>query len=109
MAKNETYKKLIHTERWLKLRKLTLEAHPYCQRCEANGVLTFATEVHHVVPCEYALTTQAMESLMFDPNNVQALCHNCHVEAHKEMGRSGRAAAKRANEAKLESNIKKFY
>ena len=56
MAKDKEYNKLIHTTRWLKLRRDVLTAHPLCQRCKDNGLLTPATEVHHIRPVEEAFT-----------------------------------------------------
>lgn len=45
MAKDKDYIKLIHTPRWLNLRRAILSAHPLCERCEAQGYITPATEV----------------------------------------------------------------
>ncbi len=52
MAKDRDYNRLIHTARWLRLRRDTLTWHPLCQRCEAEGVLTPSAEVHHVRPAQ---------------------------------------------------------
>ncbi len=109
MAKSETYNKLIHTTRWLNLRASYLAAHPCCQDCERDGLYVPATELHHVTPCEYATCRSEMERLMFDRNNLRALCHNCHVQAHVELGRSGRAASKRRNEQQLGRVIARFF
>ena len=87
MAKDETYRKLIHTERWLRLRRDIITAHPLCQRCEEEGRLTPACEVHHIIPAESAINRAEMERLMYDPHNLRALCHDCHVRTHTEMGR----------------------
>ena len=109
MAKSETYRKLIHTTRWIRLRASYMAEHPCCQDCELNGLSVPATEVHHVTPCEYATCESEMERLMFDRNNLRALCHACHVEAHKAIGRSGRAAVKRRNEQQLGRVIARFF
>lgn len=109
MSKSKDYNELIHTVRWLRLRKQTLTAHPLCQRCEAEGRISAATDVHHVVPCEYAINRTAMEQLMFDPGNLMALCHDCHVQVHRELGRSGKAATKRINEARRAAAVEKFF
>lgn len=47
-------------------------------------LLTPATEVHHVRPVEEAFTLAEREQRMYDPHNLLALCHNCHVQAHSE-------------------------
>lgn len=96
MAHNPDYRRLINTARWRRLRHSVLEDHPVCERC---GVCA-ACEVHHRVPVESAPGLRAMERLMFDRGNLQALCRRCHVAAHVEMGRCGRAAAAARIEAR---------
>ena len=109
MAKDKDYVQLIHTERWLQLRKAKLTAQPVCERCEAQGILTPATEVHHVTPVEDGLTYSAKVRLMYDPHNLRALCHACHVQTHIELGRGGKAGAKRRAAKQLAGVIKKFF
>lgn len=109
MAKDEDYKRLIHSERWLKLRRDTLTRHPCCQRCAADGIVTPATEVHHVRPVEDAVSYREKVRLMYDPTNLRALCHNCHVLTHTEMGRSGKAATKRRNAEHVAAVVSKFF
>jgi len=109
MTKNKNYNKLIHQNRWLQLRRHVLTAHPICQRCEAEGRLAPATEVHHIVPCETALGEREMERLMFDPANLQALCHDCHVKTHIELGRSGKAARKKRTAENLQAFKDRFF
>lgn len=60
-----------------------------------------ATEVHHIRPVEEGLTLREKEQLMFDPHNLRALCHECHVKTHTEMGRCGKKQAKERAEAHL--------
>ncbi len=109
MAKDERYRRLIASKRWHMLRRAVLTAHPLCQDCEEQGLVRPATEVHHVVPCEYATNGREMENLMFDERNLVALCHDCHVRRHTEMGRSGRAAAKRRNEEQISRVVARFF
>lgn len=109
MAKDKEYNELIHTARWLKLRRDILTAHPLCQRCEADGLLTPAVEVHHVRPVEEAFTHAEREQRMYDPHNLQALCHGCHVKVHTELGRCGKDAARKRNEKHVREIIKKFF
>lgn len=99
---------MIHTMRWLRLRRNQLSEHPICQRCEAEGRLTPATEVHHIIPVEDALTFAEKQRLMFDYSNLRSLCHDCHVKTHMEMGRSGKAHARRIAKAQLDAFEKKF-
>lgn len=109
MAKDKEYQKLIHTGRWLQLRRETLTAHPICQDCEAAGLITAATEVHHVKPVEQAFTRAERMQRMYDPHNVRALCHDCHVKRHTELGRSGREATKKRNAEHVGEIVKKFF
>ena len=109
MAKDKEYNKLIHTTKWLRLRRDTLTAHPLCQRCEAEGIITPATEVHHIRPVEEAITYADKVQRMYDPHNLQALCHDCHVKTHTELGRSGRAATMKRNAEQVRQVINKFF
>lgn len=109
MSKNKDYNKLIHKGRWLRLRRDILSAHPLCQRCLEKDQYSPATEVHHIVPCENAAGPKEMERLMYDPHNLLALCHRCHVEVHIEMGRGGgKAGTRRRTEAQKADFVKKF-
>lgn len=109
MAKDKDYRKMIHTGRWLRLRRNVLTAHPLCQRCRQQGLLTPATEVHHIKPVEEALSKKEKERRMYDEHNVQALCHACHVRVHTEMGRCGREANKQRKAKQAREVIEKFF
>lgn len=109
MAKDKDYKRMIHTRHWLELRRMVLTAHPLCQRCEAEGRTTAATEVHHVRPVEEGATAREKERLMFDAHNLRALCHDCHVLTHTEIGRSGRKANTERKARQAESVNKRFF
>ena len=109
MAKDKEYRQLIHTARWLKLRRDTLSTHPCCQRCELEGYITPATEVHHIRPVEEAFLKVERIQRMYDPSNLQALCHACHIRVHTEMGRSGKDATRTRNQKHVKEIIKKFY
>lgn len=109
MAKDKEYQKLIHTSKWLRLRKEILTAHPLCQRCQQAGEITPATEVHHVKPVEEALNKAERARRMYDPHNVQALCHDCHVKVHTELGRCGRQANKERKAKQVQEIVKFFF
>ncbi|MBD5369626.1 MAG: HNH endonuclease [Bacteroides sp.] len=98
MAKDEQYRRMINSARWLRLRRKILSDSPLCARCGEAGLLTCAQEVHHVIPVETGFGIEEKERLMFDASNLMALCHACHVAVHTEMGRSGRAARRRRRE-----------
>ena len=104
MAKDKEYRRLIHSARWLRLRYQILSEHPLCQRCEAEGLITAACEVHHIHPVEEAFSHSERENRMFDPKNLMAVCHDCHVKLHTEMGRCG----KKANKERTEKHVKEI-
>ena len=109
MAKDNDYKRLIHSARWVKLRREILSRTPLCEMCKSDGRVTAATEVHHHRPVEYAVGYDEKCRLMFDPNNLRALCHDCHVKAHIEMGRSGKEATKRRTAEHVATTIRRFF
>lgn len=109
MAKDKDYVKLIHTTRWLQLRRDILTANPLCEKCQGEGYVTLATEVHHRKPVEYGVNYSEKYRLMYDPNNLIALCHDCHVKVHTEMGRSGKEANRRRNAEQVTVMIQKFF
>lgn len=109
MAKDRDYQQLINSTKWLRLRREVLTRHPLCQRCEAEGKLTAATEVHHVRPVEEAITYADKQQRMYDPHNLRALCHDCHVRTHTELGRSGREATKKRNAEQTAQVIARYF
>lgn len=109
MANDKQYQKLIHTTRWLKLRREVLTAQPLCQRCLAEGRTTAATELHHVKPVEEALNPTEKIQRMYDPHNLRPLCHDCHVKTHTELGRCGRVANKQRKAKQAAEVIQNFF
>lgn len=109
MAKDSDYTRMIHSGRWQRLRRWKLNGHPLCERCAREGFVSAAEEVHHVRPVEWGATYADKERLMFDPGNLEALCRRCHVEAHTELGRSGRERARKVNAEQTKAIIRKFY
>lgn len=63
---------------WKRIRDKYFKAHPYCERCYAEGRMTPAEEVHHRQPISRG-GTHATENLM-------SLCRSCHNKIHIEMG-----------------------
>lgn len=87
MEKDKVYISMINTNRWRLLRHDKLSQSPLCERCKEEGRLRPASEVHHIVPVENGHTKAERAALMFDPHNLQALCHDCHVTVHNQMGK----------------------
>lgn len=68
---------------WKRLRDAHIHAHPLCARCEAQGLLTLATEVDHVQAVEVA------PGRRLDRSNLQSLCHPCHMLKTAQERRAG--------------------
>jgi len=82
-SKDTHYKQLIQSTRWQRVRNQFLKDHPTCEIC---GKL--ATEVHHRIPLNnFRNDPIKMEQMAFDPNNLQALCHDDHIHVHIELGK----------------------
>lgn len=110
MAKDPNYIKLINTAKWRRLRLQKLQSQPLCEcdDCKANGKITPAIEVHHVIPVESVTTIEQMEALMFDFNNLMSVSHECHVKIHQEMFSHSKVNVKKANEKRTKRFIDKY-
>ena len=85
MSRDQRYQRLLNSPRWKNIRREYLQAHPLCERCEREGFVRSAIDVHHKVPVESAKTEQEMERLAYNPANLEALCIPCHIKTHQEM------------------------
>ena len=85
MSRDKRYQKLLNSPRWKNIRRAYLQQHPLCERCEREGYVRSAVDVHHKKPVESAKTEQEMERLAYDVNNIRLLCVPCHVKTHQEM------------------------
>ena len=59
--------------RWQRKRKRYLAEHPLCVDCEANDMVTPASEVHHV------RKIKDRPDLRLEDANLMALCPPCHA------------------------------
>ena len=85
MSRDKRYQRLLNDRRWKELRRSYLQQHPLCERCQREGFVTAAVDVHHKTPVESAKTEQEMERLAYNPANLEALCIPCHIKTHQEM------------------------
>lgn len=69
---------------WNKVRDAQLDKQPLCQHCDRRGYVVPATEVDHIKPFQ-----GKADPLRLDPNNLQSLCHSCHVVKTNEDKRNG--------------------
>jgi 5-methylcytosine-specific restriction enzyme A len=57
---------------WQKVRVFVLRRDKYlCQHCLAQGIITVATDVDHIIPLSRG-------GARLDPENLQSLCRTCH-------------------------------
>jgi 5-methylcytosine-specific restriction protein A len=100
MSKNQTYMRLINSQRWMELRKRKISECPICEECKKKGIYMPTEEIHHIKPVEDARSEEEMERRMYDYFNLKALCRECHHEAHRQLKSMSREAnRKRVNEA----------
>lgn len=69
-AQHNRWQNLYGSAKWKKLKQAQLERQSQCEVCGDT-----ATEVHHVI------AHNGVEDLFYDPNNLQSLCHTCHLRA----------------------------
>jgi len=65
-----------YDHRWRKLSEHYRVRNPLCEDCDAKGMTTPATEVHHII------SIQEDPSKRLDINNLVALCTRCHEIRH---------------------------
>lgn len=59
-----------------------------CEECLKKGILDQPSEeVHHIRPISTGRSWHEMVTLAFDPDNLEALCHDCHTEIHRQLNR----------------------
>lgn len=106
--KDSRYYRLIQSWQWRELRRQYLTAHPLCEMCLSHGYYVSATEIHHITPCETALTDVDLQRLMFSLTNLQALCHDCHQSEHRRLNSRSREEIQRRNAARTERFAERF-
>jgi len=70
----ETRADFYHSPSWRILREIKLSNDPLCEECKKKGILTPATEVHHIVDI------YEDPSLRLEYSNLQGLCKSCHSQ-----------------------------
>lgn len=68
------------SRRWRSVRLSKLARNPCCEDCEAKGIATPATEVHHIK------SRKAHPSLELDLDNLRSLCKPCHQGQSRRRG-----------------------
>jgi 5-methylcytosine-specific restriction endonuclease McrA len=108
IQRTTAYKKLINSQKWVKLRAEKLRNNPLCERCKLSGIITPGAEVHHIAPVDTGATTAEMLLLAYNPGNLQTLCHKCHVLTHTELLSKSAATNKARNAARAAGFINQF-
>lgn len=94
-SKRRLYKQIIHGREWNRLREWYIVRHPFCEECLKRGIMDQpAEEVHHKTPIGTGHGFADMKRLAYDPNNLEAVCHECHKKIHKAMKTRSRRGGK---------------
>ena len=109
MARDERYRRLINTREWRAHRNVALASHPLCEDCEKRGMLTPATEVHHIVPVESARTEGEMRELAYSRGNLACLCHACHTDRHRALLKGTRESNAKRMQEDAAAFARRFY
>lgn len=76
--RNPKYAQFYKSKEWKTLWAVKLSQCDYmCEDCKAKGIITLATDVHHIQPISKAWDKR------LDINNLKCLCVQCHNKAHK--------------------------
>lgn len=101
---------MLQSHEWQQLRHRKLESvRGLCERCLSQKLYVPATEIHHIVPVETATTIEDMRQLCFGWNNLQAVCHDCHQQEHRELRSRSKAQIAERNKAKTNRFIVQFF
>lgn len=109
MARNPNYIKMIKSYHWQQLRDRKIKSQPLCQRCLEGNRTTAATEVHHIVPVETAVSFEQMQRLMFDYNNLMSVCKLCHTKLHESLKSFDKETVKKNNKRTTARFINHFF
>ena len=85
-ARRKQRQSLYQTKQWRELAKWYRMHHPICEQCAQQGRLRPAEHIHHILsPFDYGLSKQEMMDRLLDPDNLMAVCHDCHNILHGNM------------------------
>lgn len=73
-------KRFYSSKRWRKCRDNYLSEHPLCERCAMAGIASVAEHVHHIKELDDFTVDDPMIAL--NPDNLEALCFDCHNKEH---------------------------
>lgn len=77
--------KLYQLKQWRDLSEYYRMMHPLCECCLEQGKTTPCEHVHHVnSPFDYGLAEWERLSRLLDPENLIAVCQDCHNQLHQK-------------------------
>lgn len=77
--------RMYNSREWRELTAQYKMEHPLCERCLEKGITTPSNATHHIKsPFDRGLPEGEKMLRMYDINNLQALCVDCHAEVHEE-------------------------
>lgn len=79
--KRKARQKVYSTAKWKSMRLAYLNTHPVCEICLQNDKISAAVDVHHKVSFTDFEGLKQLE-MAFNPNNLMALCKECHTNIH---------------------------
>lgn len=109
MSRNRDYIDLINTSRWRKVRAVVLKDHPWCEDCEGEGIVSLATEVHHVVPLESIKDYGRMQRMAYDRDNLVSLCTRCHKARHVALKSNSKEEKRKRDMKAVEDFAHRWY
>ena len=68
------------SKKWQKCRDTYLSEHPCCERCARVGIAVAAEHVHHIKELDKDSVNDPL--IAFNPENLEALCFECHQKEH---------------------------
>lgn len=80
-ASRKERRKIYNKSKWQKLRDAKIMNDPFCEVCEAKGIITPAEDVHHRVSFMDKEGDERI-ALAYDYNNLQSICKSCHGKEH---------------------------
>ena len=82
--------KIYNSKQWKALRNAYIMQNPLCECCLERGITKAASEVHHITPILTGKDDLEMLDIALNPNNLKALCVECHHEEHNNRRRGSK-------------------
>lgn len=86
--RNKKWDRFYQNKTYKKIRDYYMRLHPLCELCLFNGRSVPAEHCHHRVPFGSGSTDEEKMKLLLSPDNLQALCRDCHEKIHAELNHS---------------------